>query len=330
MRPRILVTDHPGADLEVERRVLAEAGADIVVAQSGGEEHLAELARDVDAIVTCFAQVTETVLRSATRCLTVARTGVGVDNIDVRTATELGMVVSNVPVYCTDEVADHALALMLALNRQLVPLSRSAAGGGWDRQAAPLPARLRGKVLGLVGMGEIGRALVPRARALGLEVMALRRHREVPAGVRTVDTLEALLAQSDIVSLHLPQTEQTLGLLGARELALMKPTAVLVNTARGGLVDTEALLAALERGALAGAGLDVTDPEPLPADHRLRSLDQVILTPHAAFASEGSLTELSQKAATNVADVLRGTVPADVVNPGVLDSVSLRLERSRS
>lgn len=330
MTPRVLVTDHPGEDLEVERRVLAEVGAELVVALSGDETHLASLARDADAILTCFAQVTAPVLAAAERCLTVARTGVGVDNIDVGTATERGMIVSNVPEYCTDEVADHALALILALNRRIVPLARGTAAGQWNRHGAPVPGRLRGQVLGLVGLGAIGRALVPRARALGLEVVTLRRQGAASTGVRVVESLEELLRVSDIVSLHVPQTENTRGMIGARELALMKPTALLVNTARGGLVDTEALLSALERGELAGAGLDVTEPEPLPADHPLRTLDQVVLTPHTAFASDGSLAELSRKAAENVAQVLRGAVPPDVVNPSVLESPALRLQRARS
>ncbi|MFW3385172.1 UNVERIFIED_CONTAM: C-terminal binding protein [Kocuria sp. CPCC 205274] len=326
MTARVLVTDHPGETVEIERAVLEASGAELVVAESTDVPTLVALAANVDAIITCFAQVPAEVLEAATRCRTVARTGVGVDNIDVARATELGMVVSNVPVYCTEEVADHALMLILALSRRLIPLARNTTAGGWDRHLAPTPVRLRGKVLGLVGLGAIGRALVPRAQALGMEVVALQRSGAPPAGVRVARSLSEVLEAADVVSVHLPLTEQTHRLIGAAELAAMKPTAVLINTARGGLVDTDALTGALAAGQIAGAGLDVTDPEPLAPDHPLRRFDNVILTPHSAFASDGAMAELSHKTATNVVDVLHGRVPATVVNPEVLHRPDLRLQ----
>jgi D-3-phosphoglycerate dehydrogenase len=254
----------------------------------------------------------------------VARYGVGVDNIDVVRAGELGMVVSNVPVYCVDEVADSALLGILALARRLLPLNRDVARGGWGREVPGAGTRLRGKVLGLVGLGVIGSALASRAQALGLEVVAFDRSRRPVPGVRVVDSLDELLAVADAVSLHVPLTARTHHLIGAAELKAMKRTAWLVNTARGPLVDTDALLAALDAGEISGAALDVTDPEPLPASHPLRTRDDVVLTPHTAFSSDGSLAELATKAATNVVDVLQGRVPATVVNPAVLDSPALR------
>jgi D-3-phosphoglycerate dehydrogenase len=320
---RVLVTDHAWPSLDVEREVLHDA--ELVVAATGDTVELVALAADVDAILTCFAKVPAEVLDAAPRCRTVARYGVGVDNIDVVHATGLGMVVSNVPDYCSEEVADHTLLLILALARRLVPLTRLVSGGGWDAAGTGNAVRLRGKVLGLVGLGAIGRALVPRAQALGLEVVAWRRSAPLPPGVGAADSLEDLLARADIVSLHVPASPETRGLIGAAQLAAMKPTAWLVNTARGSLVDTGALLAALRDGQIAGAGLDVTDPEPLPSDHPLRTRDDVVLTPHIAFASDGSLAELARKAATNVADVLAGRTPATVVNPDVLTSSRLRL-----
>jgi D-3-phosphoglycerate dehydrogenase len=321
---RVLATDIAWRTTEVERDVLAEAGAELVLAASTDAAELAELARDVDAILTCFAQVPAAVLDAATRCRTVARYGVGVDNIDVAHATGLGMVVSNVPAYCVDEVADSALLGILALARRLLPLNRDVAAGGWGRDVPGTGTRLRGKVLGLVGLGTIGRALAERGRALGLEVVAVGRSGRAAPGVRLVASLDELVAQADIVSLQVPLTEQTHHLIGPAELKAMKPTAWLVNTARGPLVDTAALLDALERGEIAGAALDVTDPEPLPAEHPLRVRDDVVLTPHTAFSSDGSLAELARRAATNVLDVLRGRVPATVVNPEVLTSPVLR------
>jgi D-3-phosphoglycerate dehydrogenase / 2-oxoglutarate reductase len=322
---RVLVTDYAWPSLDVERAVLGDAGAELVVAPTGDTAELVALAADVEAILTCFAKVPAEVLDAAPRCRTVARYGVGVDNIDVAHATGLGMVVSNVPDYCSEEVADHTLLLILALARRLAPLTRLVSGGGWDAAGTGSAVRLRGKVLGLVGLGAIGRALVPRAQALGLDVVAWRRSAPLPPGVRAASSLDDLLARADIVSLHVPATPETRGLIGAAQLAAMKPTAWLINTARGSLVDTDALLAALRDGRIAGAGLDVTDPEPLPSDHPLRTRDDVVLTPHVAFSSDGSLAELAHKAATNVADVLAGRTPVTVVNPDVLTSSRLRL-----
>ncbi|MFF0501801.1 C-terminal binding protein [Nocardia aobensis] len=314
---RVLVTDYAWPSLDVEREVLGAAGVELVAARTGDTDELVALASDVDAIMTCFAKVSAQVLDAAPRCRTVARYGVGVDNIDVAHATSLGMLVSNVPEYCSEDVADHSLLLMLALSRRLKFLTSLVAGGGWDATEGTA-VRLSGRVLGLVGLGAIGRALVPRAQALGLKVTAFRRSASLPPGVRAAASLDELLSTADIVSLHVPSTPETAGLIGARELALMKPTAWLINTARGTLVDTDALLSALQNGQIAGAGLDVTDPEPLPPDHPFRTRDDVVLTPHVAFASDLSLAELARKAAINVIDVLAGRVPADVVNPEVL------------
>ena len=324
VRTRVLVTDLAWPTTDVERDVLAAAGAELVLSPSDDPTELARLAADADAILTCFAKVTAEVLDAAPRCRTVARYGVGVDNIDVARATELGMVVTNVPVYCVDEVADSALLGILALARRLLPLNRDIVDGGWGRAVPGSGTRLRGKVLGLVGLGVIGSALAARAQALGLDVIAFDSSGRTVPGVRVVESLGELLATADAVSLHVPLTERTHHLIGAAQLAVMKPTAWLVNTARGPLVDTEALLAALDAGAIAGAALDVTDPEPLPADHPLRTRDDVVLTPHTAFSSDGSLAELASRAAGNVVDVLQGRIPATVVNPEVLTSAALR------
>ncbi|AZG46228.1 C-terminal binding protein [Gordonia insulae] len=324
MSIKVLITDHPASTPDVEREVLSTLGAEVVVAPSTDEATLAELAGDVDAIITCFAKVTDRVLDAAVRCRTVARTGVGVDNIDVARATQLGMIVTNVPEYCTDEVADHTLMLILALSRRLGPLVADTAAGGWDRNLTPVPMRLRGKTLALLGTGTIGRALIPRAQAIGMDVVACNRGRATPPGVRSVPGLAALFAEADVLSLHLPLTPETEGIIDRSALAAMKPSALLVNTARGGLVDTPSLTEALAAGEIAGAALDVTEPEPLPAAHRLRGLPNVLLTPHIAFSSDGSLADLSRFAAGNVVGVLRGSLPSSVVNPDVLESPGLR------
>ncbi|MGV9926537.1 C-terminal binding protein [Nocardia rhamnosiphila] len=324
MTYRVLITDHPAATVEVERAVFEAAGVEMVVADSTDPESLAVLAADADAIATCFAKVPAAVLDNAPHCRTVARFGVGVDNIDVARAGELGIVVTNVPVYCVDEVADHTLMLLLALARRLVPFAVDTAAGGWNRSLTPVPVRLRGKTFGIVGTGAIGSALIPRVAALGMEVLALRRHGGEVEGATAMGSLDELLTAADVVSLHLPLDSATHHLIGARELGLMKPTALLLNTSRGGLVDTAALTAALSEGRLGGAGLDVTEPEPLPADHPLRTMAGVVLTPHYAFSSDGSMTDLSRTAAHHVLDVLAGRRPESIVNPEVLASPALR------
>jgi D-3-phosphoglycerate dehydrogenase / 2-oxoglutarate reductase len=324
MTSRVLITDYTWPDLEVETAVLAEAGIEMVVADTGETAELTRLAADVDAILTCFAKVPADVLDAAVRCRTVARYGVGVDNIDVRRATELGIVVSNVPAYCTEEVADSALLGILALARRLLPLSRDIAAGGWGQAVPGTGVRLRGKVLGVVGLGAVGQALAARAQAIGMEVLGYGRPGQDLPGGRRAASLEEVLARADVVSLHVPLTTETRHLIGRRELEVMKRTAWLVNTARGPLIDTGALVDALEGGRIAGAVLDVTDPEPLPAGHPLRLRSDVVLTPHTAFSSDGSLAELAWRAAGNVVDVLQGRLPATVVNPDVLDSPLLR------
>jgi D-3-phosphoglycerate dehydrogenase len=312
------VTDYAWPDLGVERRVL---DADLLVAEDGDEDELVRLAPRADAILTCWGPVTGAVLGAASRCRTVARYGVGLDNIDVECATELGIVVTNVPDYCADEVADTTLLLLLALARRLGPLTADVRQGGWDNRAGGVPVRLRGKVMGLVGFGAVARQVAPRVQAVGMDVIAHRRHSgDAPPGVRVTAELEELLVQADVVSLHCPLTPHTRGLVGEKELVAMKDTAYLINTARGGLVDTSALVRALDAGVIGGAGLDVSDPEPLPPGHPLRDHPRAVVTPHAGFYSDGSTAELAEKAARNVAAVLRGERPASVVNPTVYDS----------
>jgi D-3-phosphoglycerate dehydrogenase len=327
---RVLVTDYAWPDLDIERAVLARAGAEIVVAQTGVEPELLDIAPSVDAIVTCWKMVSAAVLQAAARCVTVARAGVGTDNIDVAAASALGMVVTRVPDYCVEDVAEHTLALILALSRQIVPLAEQTRAGDWDNRSFGAPRRLSGRVLGLVGFGRIGRAVAERAIPFGMEVRTWTRRppADLPPGVEHFAALDQLLSGADIVSLHLPLAQDTRQLIDARRLALMKNSAVLVNTSRGSLVDEAALTAALERGQLGGAALDVLEREPPPSPHLAR-LPGVIVTPHAAFYSDRSIPALQRRTATNVADVLEGRLPASdyVVDPEVLTSPGCRMRR---
>ena len=317
MTATVLVTDYAWESLEVERAILARADARLMVADTGTQEELIAMAPFADAILTCWCPVSAAVLEAAPNCRTVARYGVGLDNIDVARATELGIVVTHVPDYCVEEVSDHTAALILAMTRRIVPFTAQVAAGSWDNTAAGPMRRLAGQTLGLVGSGAIARRVAEKMTGFGMRALAWSPH--VHAGERfgaatAAGSLTDLLERSDVLSIHVPLTDTTRGLIGADALARMKPSALLVNTARGPIVDTVALAEALATGKLAGAGLDVLPSEPPSPDDPLLALDNVILTPHAAFASAEAIAELRSKAAENVVAVLAGAVPSYVVN----------------
>ena len=319
---KVLVTDYVWPSVEPERAVLAKIGAELVVAPDGEEDTLAALAADVDGILTCFAQVTDKVVRAAKNCIVIGRYGVGVDNIAVDTATELGIAVTYVPDYCVDEVSDHVMGLLLDWNRRISFFDNSVKGAGWG--SVPLTMRimrLRGKKLGVVGLGRIGRAVCAKALAFGFDVLTydpyISAEQASEAGARSVD-METLLRESDFVTLHSPLTPDTENLIGEAELALMKDDSFLINCARGPLIDEEALYAALQSGSIGGAGLDVlVDAHPSP-DYRLLKLDNVLVTPHVAFFSQEAVLELEERAAGEVASVLQGQMPDNLVNTAVL------------
>jgi D-3-phosphoglycerate dehydrogenase len=318
----VLVTDHTWPSVEPEAEVLRHVGARLLVAETGAESELLALVPEADAILTCFARVSPNVVRAGERLQVIGRYGIGVDNIAVEEATKLGIPVTNVPAYCLDEVAEHALALLLALARGLHVYDRAIRDGHWElSRGAPLH-RVAGRTLAIVGFGKIGQALAHRAAGLGLRVLAVdrtARRAAIEASGAEPAGLDEALAEADFVTLHCPLTDETRGLIDEPRLRRMKPTAFLINTARGGLVDYEALVRALREGWIAGAGLDVYDPEPLETGHPLLREPNLIATPHVAFYSEESLVELETRAAENVAAILDGRMPASVVNPEVLE-----------
>lgn len=316
---KILLTDYAWPDLDIETSILSEAGGELVVAKSQDVASLSAAAADADAIMTNWARVSAAVLSAAPKCRIVARLGVGLDNIDVQFATERGIVVTNVPDYCVVEVAEHTIALLLALARKVAFYHHETKQGRYDLSAGPRLARIEGQTLGIIGLGNIGHRVATKAAALGLKVVATSRSRQsTPPGV-TLCGLDELLAASDYVSLHAPLTSETRHLIGDRELALMKSTAYLINTARGGLVDHRALAQALAAGRLAGAALDVQDQEPPNLSAEPYNDPRVIVTPHAAFVSQESLHGLRRRTATQVATLLSGGRPENVVNPSIFD-----------
>ncbi len=326
---KILITDYAWQSIEPERHVLAEIGATLIAAEIGDEKELCALAPTVDGILTCWKPVTANVITAAEKCKVIARYGIGLDNIDVELATEHGIVVTNVPAYCIDEVSTHAMGLLLACTRKIARFDRSVKADIWDPNIGPQIYRLCGKVLGIVGFGNIGQAIVSKAKAFGLTVTVYSPRTSSEAiqkqGAEKV-SFQELLKTSDFISIHAPLTAETEHMFSHTEFREMKTTAYLINTSRGGIVDTAALAAALQNGEIAGAGLDVLETEPPQSNDALPTFDNVVITPHAAFISEESILELEVTAATCVAQVLTGQLPESVVNPYVLEHPNLRMK----
>ena len=318
-RFRVVLTDHRFPDLGPMREVLEAGEAELIDAQASTAEAVADATAEADAVLNVRAPVTELAIGRMRRCRLITRLGIGVDTVDVAAATRRGIPVANVPNYCIDEVADHALTLMLAWARRLSAFVDAAHRGVFEpgRIDVAAPPRLRGQTLGLVGFGRIGRAVALRAGAFGLRTIVFDPYvtAEVVAreGLTLVD-LETLLGSADYVSLHCALTDETRGLMNDAAFARMKPTALLVNVARGGIIERAALLAALRTGRIAGAALDVFDVEPLVAGDPLLDAPNLLATPHVAWYSSGSLAELPVLGAQETVRVLHGEVPRNVVN----------------
>ena len=317
----VAITDYVFPSLEPEQRVLAPLGVELRPAQCKSEEEIIDLAQEADAVLNCYAKLTARVIEKLSRCKIIARYGIGVDNVDLAAATGARIVVTNVPDYCIDEVSDHALALLLALERRIVAADGAVKAGAWDVVAHAGIRRLRGQTLGLLGFGKIAKAVVSKVQPLGMKVLVYDPYLEPELVARhgaEAVSLDRLLAEADAVSIHVPLSPETRNLIGQRELTRMKPTAFLINTSRGGIVDEQAVAVALKENRLGGAALDVLSPEPPPRDHPLRQAPNVILTPHLAFYSRESVIELQTKAAEEVARALRGESPRSPVNREVL------------
>jgi D-3-phosphoglycerate dehydrogenase len=333
VKKTVLVTDYAWPSLDREREILGRVGASIVVATSGSEEELLRLAPAAQGILCNWKPVSRPVLEAAAHCVAVGRYGIGLDNIDVEGATRLGIVVTNVPAYCVDDVADHTMALLLACNRKAGWFDRDIKAGRYDLKAQSPLRRLRGQILGLAGYGRIGQAVARRARSFGLRVIALQPRRSVGSGPNDgieFAPLAELLERSDFMSLHLPATPETKGMFDAAAFGRMKRGAVLINTARGSLIRSADLLDALAGGRIAAAGIDVWETEPLPAGDQLAAHPRVVATPHAAFYSDQAVAELQESAAAQMAALLSEQLSQNIVNPAVLESPQLRLRlRSR-
>jgi D-3-phosphoglycerate dehydrogenase / 2-oxoglutarate reductase len=317
----VAITDYVFPSLEPERTVLEPLGVELRPQQCRSEEEIIELAQEADAVLNCYAKITPRVIDGLKRCRIVARYGIGVDNVDLAAASKAKILVTNVPDYCIDEVSDHALALLLTLARHIATADGAVKAGAWDVVSHVGIRRLRGQTLGLLGFGKIARALASKVRPLGMKVLVYDPYLQAELIARNraeAVSLDKLLAKADAISIHVPLSQETRSFIGQRELACMKPTAFLINTSRGGIVDEQALAVVLKEGKLGGAALDVLSVEPPPLDHPLRQAPNIILTPHLAFYSRESVIELQTKAAEEVARALKGEPPRSPVNPEVL------------
>jgi D-3-phosphoglycerate dehydrogenase len=319
--PLIAVADSPFPNLNPANEVLSELGAKLVMADEPTLDGILKVASQADALMVTYGKITAEVIAGLEKCKVIGRFGLGVDNIDIEAATNAGIAVVYVPDYCVDEVSDHAMALLLDLARKISFSDRLVQSGRWEMPAVAPLSRLRGRTLGLAGLGRIPRALAPKAQAFGLNVIAydpfVDKADAAALAVEIVD-FKTLLGTSDYISIHVPMMPETKHLFNADAFRQMKPEAVIVNTARGPLVDTDALAEALDAGHLAGAALDVMPVEPPPENSPLLGRDNVILTPHTGFYSVEALDELQAKAARGVVDVLTGKKPIYPINPDVL------------
>lgn len=314
---KVVLTDQVFPTTDIEQKILGDFGAELVVLDDSSPNSIRTNARDADALLNTYAPIDSETLEHLEKVRIIARYGIGVDNVDLEAASEKGIIVTNVPDYCVDEVADHTFALLLAVTRKIIVGHTHAVSGGWSIDPLRPIHRLRGQILGLIGFGHIAQAVASRAQAFGLEVRTFDPFIEESVvrsqGVTPATSLDDLLMSSDIVSLHVPLLPETRGLINSNAIEKMGTGTVLLNTSRGPIVEVDAVLAALEHGRLAGAGLDVFPTEPPNADD-LRDVDNLVVTPHAAFYSDEAIMESQTKAANNIVAVLSGEEPKYKVN----------------
>ena len=310
--PLVVVTDSPFPSLDPAKKALEEANAEVVQAPSSSEEDIIKAAENADAILVTYAKLNENILRSLKNCKAIGRFGIGVDNIDLKVAGELGISVNYVPDYCLDEVSDQAMAMIISMARKIPQSNKLVQSGRWEMPAVVPMYRLRGKTVGLIGFGNIPRLMTPKAQAFGFDVIAADPYAPKELfekyGVESV-SMDELYERSDFISVHAPLIPETKGLVNKEAFKKMKDTAIIVNTARGPLINEQDLIEALDNNEIGGAGLDVVENEPLPKDSPLIGRDNVILAPHTAFYSVEALEELQTKAASDVARVLNGEEP---------------------
>jgi D-3-phosphoglycerate dehydrogenase len=334
-RETVVIADYDYGDVDIERAIVEEAGFELIAAQCKTEEEVIQVAHGAAAVVAQYATMSARVIAELPHCRVIARYGTGVDIVDVDAATRHDILVTNVPNdWCENEVADHAMALLLSVARKINVYDRATRVGKWQWQSGAPIHRLRGSVLGLLSFGAIARAIAARAAGFGMRITAHDPYlsaEEIAATGTAAVSFDELVTQSDCLVIQAPLTEQTHHLFDEAQLRRMKPTAILINTARGPIIEDRALHRALSEGWIAGAGLDDIEEEPAKVrdgrpDNPLLHLDNVVITPHAAYYSEEAIRTVRQFAAEEVVRVLTGLAPLSPVNAG--DLVEARWSRS--
>jgi D-3-phosphoglycerate dehydrogenase len=321
---KVVAIKHTYPDTGIERAVVERAGGRFVNADTFADADWLRECADADAILVRWLKITPELIATFSRCKIIVRYGIGYDNVDVNAATRANIIVGHIPNYSIDEVSTHTIAMLLACARNIVPTHQKIQRGGFDENQDTIRWRTSGKTLGLVGLGNIGRAVARKMAGWGMRLIAsdpfVDPAKAAALGVELVD-LETVCRTSDYVSLHTPLLPETRHIIGRRELGWMKPTAIVVNTARGPLLDGQALIEALNENRIASAGIDVFEQEPLPPDSPFRSHPRVVVSDHIAWYSEESLQELKTTAAEECVRVATGGLPRSLANPEVLEQL---------
>jgi D-3-phosphoglycerate dehydrogenase len=322
---KVVITDCDHGSIEEEKEEFGRVGAELILAQVQEEEDLIRACREADGLINQYALLTRRGLEHLPNCKVVSRYGVGVDSVDLKAATDLGIIVANVPDYCIEEVADQTIALILTLVRKTAFFDQKVKSNQWDFRLGIPIYRTRGKTLGLVGCGKIGLEVAKRISAFGVRVIAFDPYIEKPHEVIELKDIDTVLKESDFISIHCPLNDSTRHLIGDEAFKKMEKRPILINTSRGPIIDEKALIQALKEGLISGAGLDVLEKEPPDSQNPLLKMENVILTPHVSFYSVESISELKRRTAKNVADVLTGRWPRSVVNREVKGRIRAQL-----
>jgi D-3-phosphoglycerate dehydrogenase len=315
---RVVITDCDHGSINEEMEEFERMGAELSLAQVSKEEDLIRVCKDADGLLNQYALLTRNVFQNLPKCKVASRYGVGVDSVDLKAATDLGVIIANVPDYCTDEVSNQTLSMILTLIRKITFFDQKVKSGHWDFRLGIPIHRTRGKTLGLIGSGRIGLEVAKKMSSFGVKVIAFDPYLEKgPEGIELTD-FDTVLKESDFISIHCPLNDSTRHLVGEREFKKMEKKPIIINTSRGPIIEDKALIGALVEGRISGAGLDVLEKEPPDPGNPLLKMDNVVLSPHVGFYSVESISELKRRTAKNVADVLSGRWPASVVNRGVI------------
>jgi D-3-phosphoglycerate dehydrogenase len=324
---KVVLTDYAWLDLTLEQEILEKGGAELIAKHCSTEFDVIAATVEADAIITEYAPITRAAIFAAKKCKVISMNAAGYDNVDVAAATEAGVMVTNVPDYCYEEVADHAMALILACARRVVSFCQNISCKIWDFKSTGQIKRIRGQTLGLIGFGGVSRNVARRAKPFGMSIIAYDPYLPPEVfeqeGVSQV-SLEKLLTDSDFVSVHIPKTPETVGLISEKQLGMMKPHSFLINTSRGGIVDETALNETLKCGRIEGAALDVLAVEPADFSNPLFELENAVITPHCAFYSEDAMIEVRTRAAEQVLKVFAGEWPPNLVNRELRGRTDLR------